>query len=230
MSVPGSAAAGLPLDGVRVVELCQNLAGPFAGEILASLGAQVLKVERPEGDDARGWGPPFVGGTAVAFQAVNHGKRSVELDLRDSAAIEWLKARIAEADVLVQNLRPGALAELGLDAVTVRAAHPRLVYCSLDAYGHLGPMSMRPGYEPIVQAFAGMWSLNGDEHGRPARLGAPVLDCGSGLWAALGCLAALNRRHATGTGCVVDTSLLETAALGEHNGWYGLPPAIPSNS
>ena len=201
----------LPLAGIRVIELCQNLAGPFAGQILASLGAEVLKIERPEGDDARGWGPPFVDGTATAFLALNHDKHSVTLDLKDARCVDWLKARIAGADVLLQNLQPGALDEIGLDAATLRALNPRLVYCALGAYGHRGPMAAMPGYEPIVQAFAGLWSLNGEQDRPPARIGVPLLDLGSGLWAALGCVAALHRRQATGAGGTVDTSLLETA-------------------
>lgn len=206
----------LPLAGIRVLELCQNLSGPFAGQILASLGAEVLKVERPEGDDARAWGPPFVGGAAAAFHAVNHGKYSVTLDLKEPQAIVWLKARITDADVLLQNLRPGAMDELGLDAAALRALNPRLVVCAIGAYGHRGPMALQPGYEAMVQAFAGLWSVNGDS-AAPARVGVPLLDLGSGLWAALGCVAALHRRHATGAGGVVDTSLLETAL-----GWLGV--------
>lgn len=212
--------APLPLAGIRVIELCQNLAGPYAGEILASLGAEVLKVERPEGDDARGWGPPFVGHMAAAFHAINHGKHSITLDLKTREALDWLKARIAEADVLVQNLRPGSMEEMGLAPEALCELHPRLVVCSLGAYGHRGPMASQPGYEPMVQAFAGLWSMNGEEARPPARLGLPVLDLGSGVWAALGCIAALHRRHATGSGGRVDTSLLETAL-----GWLSVQHA-----
>ncbi len=209
-------ASALPLAGIRVLELCQNLSGPFAGEILASLGAQVLKVERPEGDDARAWGPPFVGDTAAAFHAVNHGKHSVTLDLKEPQAMHWLKSQLADADVLLQNLRPGAMVELGLDAAALQTLNPRLVVCAIGAFGHRGPMAMQPGYEPMVQAFAGLWSVNGDAAGPATRVGVPLLDMGSGLWAALGCVAALHRRHVTGVGGMVETSLLETAL-----GWLG---------
>lgn len=210
--------SALPLAGIRVIEVAQNIAGPFAGEILATLGAEVIKVERPEGgDDARGWGPPFWRGMATTFHAMNRNKRGITLDLKRPESIAWLRARIAEADVLVQNLRPGVMDELGLDAPTLMSANPRLIYCSLWAFGHKGPMHLHPGYEPMIQAFAGMFSVNGTEDGPPARVGMQVLDLGSGVWAALGCIAALFRRQASGQGCVVDTSLFETAL-----GWLGV--------
>lgn len=205
-------AAAQPLKGIRVVEIAQNIAGPYAGEILSALGAEVVKVERPgTGDDARGWGPPFWRGTATTFQAMNHGKKSITLDLKDPADLQWLHGFVAEADVFVQNMRPGALAELQLGPEVLCAANPRLVYCSLTAFGHKGPKQLAPGYEPMVQAYAGLFSVNGTEDGPPARVGMQVLDLGSGIWAALGCIAALFQRTATGRGCVVDTSLFETA-------------------
>ncbi|NLD68490.1 MAG: CoA transferase [Limnobacter sp.] len=214
----GSTASSLPLTGIRVVEIAQNIAGPYAGEILASLGAGVLKVERPEGgDDARGWGPPFWKGMATTFHAMNRGKRGITLDLKDPEAIAWLKRHLCECDVLVQNLRPGVMDDLGLDAATLLELNPRLVYCSLWAFGNKGPMHLKPGYEPMIQAFAGMFSVNGTEDGPPARVGMQVLDLGTGVWAALGCIAALFRRHATGRGGIVDTSLFETAL-----GWLGV--------
>jgi crotonobetainyl-CoA:carnitine CoA-transferase CaiB-like acyl-CoA transferase len=204
--------AALPLAGIKVVEIGQNIAGPYASEILSALGADVVKIERPEGgDDARGWGPPFWRGTATTFQAMNHGKKSVAVDLKDAESVAWLKTYIGGADVLIQNLRPGVLDSLGLGAVPLREANPRLVYCSLWAFGHKGPMHLNPGYEPMIQAFAGMFSVNGAEDGPPARVGMQVLDLGTGIWAALGCIAALFQRHSTGKGCVVDTSLFETA-------------------
>ncbi len=214
-STSGASDAGsipLPLAGIRVIELANNLAGPYASQVLALLGAQVLKVERPEGgDDARGWGPPFWKGTATSFHAMNRNKHGITLDLKDPEAIQWLKGQIAEADVLVQNLRPGVMDELGLKSADLLAAHPRLVYCNVMAFGNQGPMKMQPGYEPMVQAFSGMFSVNGAENTPTSRVGMPVLDLGTGLWAALGCVAALFRRQATGKGGVVDASLFETA-------------------
>jgi crotonobetainyl-CoA:carnitine CoA-transferase CaiB-like acyl-CoA transferase len=201
-----------PLHGIRVVELGQNIAGPYASEILSALGAEVVKVERPvTGDDARGWGPPFWRGTATTFQAMNHGKKSIALDLKDPAQLQWLQAYVAQSDVFVQNMRPGALAELQLGPEVLCASNPRLVYCSLSAFGHKGPKHLAPGYEPMVQAYAGLFSVNGDAEGPTSRVGMQVLDLGSGVWAALGCIAALFQRASTGRGCVVDTSLFETA-------------------
>ncbi|NUO85339.1 MAG: CoA transferase [Cupriavidus sp.] len=203
--------AARPLAGIKVVEMGQNIAGPYASEILSMLGAEVIKVERPgTGDDARGWGPPFWRGTATTFQAMNHGKKSIALDLKDPAHVQWLHGFVAEADVFIQNMRPGSLEALGLGAEALRAHNPRLVYCSLGAFGHKGPKRLAPGYEPMVQAFSGIFSINGTEN-EPSRVGMQVLDLGTGVWAALGCLAALFRRQQTGEGCVVDTSLFETA-------------------
>ena len=204
--------AAQPLKGIRVVEVAQNIAGPYAGEILATLGAEVVKVERPEtGDDARGWGPPFWRGTATTFQAMNHGKKSITLDLKDAAHVQWLRDFVGEADVFIQNMRPGSLAEMQLGPDVLCAANPKLVYCSLTAFGHKGPKNLAPGYEPMVQAYAGLFSVNGAETGPPSRVGMQVLDLGTGIWAALGCIAALFQRSTSGKGCVVDTSLFETA-------------------
>jgi crotonobetainyl-CoA:carnitine CoA-transferase CaiB-like acyl-CoA transferase len=201
----------LPLHGIRVIELGQNLAGPFASEILGTLGAEVVKVERPEGDDARGWGPPFHEGAATTFQTMNRGKRSISLDLTKPAARDWLREHIGGYDVLVQNLRPGVMEKLELDAATLRARYPRLIVANLWAFGAKGPMKLNPGYEPVIQAFSGMFSVNGGAGEKPSRFGAQVLDLGTGVWAALGCLAALVRRQDTGEGAVIDASLFETA-------------------
>lgn len=208
----------LPLTGIKVVEIGQNLAGPYAGEILATLGADVVKIERPEGDDARGWGPPFWQGASAIFQTVNRNKRSVVLDLKDPRGIAWLDDYLATADVLLHNMRPGAMEELGLGADRLTVRHPRLVYCSLSAFGHKGPLRLKPGYEPMMQAFSGIFSLNGAEGAPPTRVAVPILDMGTAMWAALGCLAALLRRGQTGRGGVVDASLFETALT-----WLTIP-------
>lgn len=201
-----------PLAGIKVVEIGQNIAGPYASQILSSMGAEVVKIERPgPGDDARGWGPPFWKGTATTFQAMNHGKKSVALDLKNPQHLQQLREYLKDADVLIQNMRPGALEQLGLGPEELCAANPGLVYCSLWAFGHKGPKKLAPGYEPMVQAFAGMFSVNGSETESGSRVGMQVLDLGTGIWAALGCVAALFRRGVTGRGCVVDTSLFETA-------------------
>ena len=202
----------LPLDGISVIEFGQNLAGPFAAEILAHLGADVVKVERPgAGDDARSWGPPFGHGTSASFHAMNVNKRSIAVDLKDAGELARLKTLIGRADVIVQNMRPGSMEELGLGADALRAEFPQLIYCSLWAFGRTGPRRLQPGYEPMVQAFSSLMWLSGDEGDPPTRMGTSVLDFGTGMWAAMGVLAALEQRHRTGQGCVVDTSLFETA-------------------
>ena len=221
---------GLPLEGIKVVELGQNLAGPITGQILAHLGADVVKVERPgKGDDARGWGPPFVDETSPAFLAANQNKRSITLDLKDSRHLEWLRGYLATSDVLVQNLRPGVVDELGLSGAALTAAHPRLVYCSLWAYGHRGPLKLAPGYEPILQAFSGLMYQNGEDGGPPIRMGIPVLDQGTAMWSAIGILAALAERSRSGRGSVVDTSLFETALswLTITHAIYGITGELP---
>ena len=218
-----------PLAGIRVVEIAQNLAGPFAGEVLGHLGADVIKVERPEGDDARHWGPPFWKGVSPGFLAVNANKRSITVDLKDRDAVAWLAELIGDADVVVQNLRPGALDELGLGAAALTARYPRLVYCSIWAFGATGPLRLKPGYEPMVQAFSGLLMMNGEEGGPPTRMGTSVLDFGTGMWASIGILAALLRRTQTGRGGVVDASLYETglAWLKGHFASYRASGKVP---
>ena len=219
----------LPLAGVRVVEIAQNLAGPIAAEILAHMGADVIKVERPEGDDARRWGPPFHQGTSPGYLAVNANKRSISVDLKERAAVERLLPLIGEADVLVQNLKPGSLEALGLGPDELMKRFPRLIYCSIWAFGRTGPMKLKPGYEPMVQAFSGLMMMNGDENGPPTRIGTSILDFGTGMWAAMGILAGLVRRKETGRGCVVDASLYETglAWLKGHYASYRASGQVP---
>jgi crotonobetainyl-CoA:carnitine CoA-transferase CaiB-like acyl-CoA transferase len=208
----GDGGETLPLAGVRVVEIAQNLAGPFAGLILARLGADVVKVERPEGgDDARGWGPPFVEGAGSSFHAMNAGKRSITVDFKDRAAIAWLRDFVSDADVLVENMRPGLLDGLGLGAEALRERNPRLIYCSVSAFGKTGPLRLKPGYEPMMQAFAGLMMVSGVDGGPPSRLGIPSLDFGTGMWGAIGTLAAIAQRQRTGRGATVDASLFATA-------------------
>jgi crotonobetainyl-CoA:carnitine CoA-transferase CaiB-like acyl-CoA transferase len=201
-----------PLTGVKVVELANNIAGPYAGYILAMLGAEVLKIERPEGgDDARAWGPPFWKDTSATFHALNVNKQGITLDLKDAEAVAWLEKYVEGCDVLIHNLRPGVLDELGLGAAALRARNPRLVYCSLSAFGPKGPMQKNGGYEPMVQAFSGLFSVNGYPDRPGVRIGTSVLDLGSAVWAALGCIAGLLQRERTGKGCEVNASLYETA-------------------
>jgi formyl-CoA transferase len=200
------------LAGLRVIELGQVLAGPFAGAIFADLGAEVTKVERAEGgDDARRMGPDFRHGDALTFHIFNRGKRSAALDLRSAAGQEAFARLVAEADILVHNLRPGVPKALGIDAETLTARHPRLIYGEISAFGHLGPMASRPGFEPLIQAYSGLSSLNGGEEDPPIRAAASLCDQGSAMWLVIGVLALLHRRTLTGRGGVVQTSLLEAA-------------------
>jgi crotonobetainyl-CoA:carnitine CoA-transferase CaiB-like acyl-CoA transferase len=202
----------LPLKGIKVIELAQNLAGPFCGQILAHLGADVIKIEKPDGgDDARGWGKRMSLDAGSAFNAVNLSKRSVVADLKNPAVVKKLLRLIDAADVVVENMRPGALADVGLSAEIAMSRNPRLIYCSVNAYGTTGPKRLDPGYEPIVQAFSGMMMMSGLPDGPPVRIGTQVLDHGSAMWAAIGVLAAIFERERTGRGRKVDTSLLETA-------------------
>jgi crotonobetainyl-CoA:carnitine CoA-transferase CaiB-like acyl-CoA transferase len=216
--------AELPLAGITVVELCHSVAGPYAASILADLGADVVKVESPgKGDYARDWGPPFAHGTSTLFHVLNHNKRALALDLRDGVTAERLKAFILErADVVIQNMRPGAIDKLGLGADALRATKPELICCDLGAYGRSGPLRERPGYDPLMQAHGGIMSVTGVDGGEPVRVGVSIVDQGAGMWAAMGILAALNRRHVTGAGCHVTTSLFETAIgwMAPHIGGY----------
>jgi formyl-CoA transferase len=201
-----------PLSGIRVVEIGQVFAGPFAGAILADLGAEVIKIEKPEGgDDARQMGKAFRRGDALNFHEFNRGKKSIALDLKSEAGVATLHGLLAEADILVHNMRPGVPEALGLGPEETTARHPRLIYCAMGAFGHKGPLKDRPGYEPLLQAFGGLSSITGEPGGPPVRMGASVVDQGTGMWTVIGALAALQQRVRTGRGSVVNTSLLETA-------------------
>lgn len=202
-----------PLAGVVVVELGHSVAAPFAGQVLGDLGADVVKIEKPGGDDARKWGPPFVDGAAATFQSLNRNKRSIVVELRDAAQREKLLRFIEmRADVVLQNMRPGQVDALGIGAQALRARKPSLVYCNLGAFGSKGPLADRPGYDPLMQAFGGIMSVVGEPGRPPVRVGPSIIDQGAGMWAALGIVCALMRRVQTGEGATVDVSLFETAA------------------
>ena len=209
---PSDRAPAAPFAGLVVVELGHSVAAPFAGQILGELGAQVIKIEKADGDDARKWGPPFWEGASAFFQALNRNKQSVVCELRDPLQLEALKQLIiGKADIVIQNLRPGHVEKLGLDGPGLLQLKPSLIYCNLGAFGATGPLKDRPGYDPLMQAFGGIMSTTG-EPGRPSvRVGASIVDMGTGMWAVIGLLAALHERHATGKGRVVDVSLFETA-------------------
>lgn len=202
----------LPLTGIVVVELGDSASAPFAGKILAELGAEVWKVERPTGDSARGWGPSTWKGDGAAFHALNRGKRYVSIDIKDPEQLTRLHRLIAErADVFIHNLRPGTSAAYGLDADSLRVTKPELVHCELGAFGHVGPLRGHPGYDPLMQAFAGIMNVTGEPEGPPVRAGVSIVDFGTAMWSVIGILAALNRRHVKHTGASIESSLLETA-------------------
>lgn len=204
----------LPLEGVRVVEVGQALAGPLAGAIMADMGADVIKVEKPDGgDDARGWGPPFGpdGVTSLYFHGQNRNKRSITLDLKKAEDVEALHRLCETADILIQNLRPGVVDEIGIGPAAMLERHPRLVYCSIWAFGATGPMQMKPGFDPLLQAYGGMMSVTGRPQDPPTFCGASINDKGTGMFCVIGALGALRRRDITGKGGLVDTSLFETA-------------------
>jgi formyl-CoA transferase len=200
------------LAGLRVLELGQVLAGPFAGAIFADLGADVLKVERTDGgDDGRRMGVPFHNGDSINFQVFNRGKTSLALDLKSPAGIEELHRLAETADILLHNLRPGAAEALGIGGPAMTARHPHLIYCEMSAFGHSGPERLRPGYEPLLQAYSGLSATNGGHDDPPMRMGASICDQGTGMWAVIGTLALLQQRARTGIGGIVQVSLLETA-------------------
>lgn len=211
-----------PLAGIRVVEIGSSVAAPYAAWILAALGADAIKVERPEGDDARQWGNMFPDGTSSTFHYLNSEKSSITIDLKDDAQRDWLREFCkSEADVVIQNLRPRHVDRYGVGAAELTAANPRLVYCNLWPFGSTGPMTDKPGYDPLMQALSGIMSVTGEVGRPPVRVGPSMIDMGTGMWCVIGILAALNRRAETGKGCIVDASLYETAL-----GW--MSNAVPT--
>jgi formyl-CoA transferase/CoA:oxalate CoA-transferase len=201
-----------PLAGFLVADLTQNVAGPYCTQILGDLGAEVVKVERVgRGDDARAWGPPFWGHESATFMSVNRNKRSLAVDLKAAEGRRVVERLLGRADVFVQSLRAGAVEELGLDWPRASALNPRLVYCSITAYGTEGPLKDRPGYDPLMQAYGGMMSINGHPGQPPARVPVSVVDMGTGMWAVMGIMGALRERERTGRGSLVTTALFDTA-------------------
>lgn len=200
-----------PLAGVRVVEVAQNLAGPYCGRILQELGADVVKVEPPGGDAARSWGPPFHQGAGTIFAFANAGKRSVTLDLKTEAGRQGLWDLLRGADVLIHALRPGVMDGLGFPDERLHASNPRLIRLQVTAYGDEGPLAALPGYEPLMQAQGGVMANTGPRGGDPVRVGTSVVDMGTGMWGGIGVLASLRERERTGVGGRVSGALFETA-------------------
>ncbi|MFL5738033.1 MAG: CaiB/BaiF CoA transferase family protein [Actinomycetota bacterium] len=206
-----------PLAGLRVVDLSRVLAGPLCTMILGDLGADVIKVERPgSGDDTRAWGPPFVEGDAAYFLSLNRNKRSVVADLTTEDGAGAVGDLIEDADVLIENFRSGVMEAFGLDLEGLRQKHPRLVTCTLTAFGE-DPAERRPGYDIIMQALSGLMSVTGEPGGDPVKVGVALLDVIAGLYAAIGILAALTERDRTGRGRHVSVSLFEAAAAAMTN-------------
>jgi glutaryl-CoA transferase len=206
-----------PLAGLRVLELARILAGPWAGQIFADLGADVVKVEREgSGDDTRAWGPPFVpaadGGhlDAAYFHGANRGKRSIELDFTTTEGQRLVKKLVARSDVLIENFKVGGLKKFGLDYASLAPENPRLIYCSVTGFGQTGPYASRAGYDLMAQGMGGVMGVTGDANGEPMRVGVPISDIFSGVYATVGILAALARREKTGRGGYVDAALVDS--------------------
>ncbi|GAB1478513.1 CaiB/BaiF CoA-transferase family protein [Paracoccaceae bacterium] len=209
-----------PLEGVKVIELARILAGPWAGQTLADLGADVIKVEAPEGDDTRRWGPPFIerqnpdgsiDRSAAYFHATNRGKRGITCDFRTPEGQETVRRLVADADVVIENFKVGGLAKYGLDWDSLRAVNPRLVYCSITGFGQTGPYAHRAGYDFIIQGMAGLMSVTGEPDGQPQKVGVAVTDVFTGVYAATAILAALVQRGRTGEGQHIDMALMDVA-------------------
>ena len=202
-----------PLDGIRVVDLSRVVAGPFCTMTLADMGADVVKLEEPgRGDESRAFGPPFHGGESPYFLSINRNKRSCTVNLKHEAGKAIVRRLLQDADVLIENFRPGAMARLGFDYDAVAAAHPRLVYCSISGFGDSGPDAARPGYDLIVQGEAGLMGVTGEADGPPTRVGTSIADLASGLMAAQGILLALYARQSTGRGQHVRVAMLDAVA------------------
>ncbi|MBR4986027.1 MAG: CoA transferase, partial [Proteobacteria bacterium] len=199
----------LALEGIRVIDFSRILAGPFCTMMLADLGAEVIKIERPEkGDDSRAYGP-FENGESLYFMSVNRGKKSITLNLKNPEALEFLLSLIDTADVVVENFKPGVMDHLGLGYERLRARNPRLIYCSCSGYGHTGPYALKPAYDLIIQGISGMMSITGPDPEHPSKVGMSIADVDTGVFAALGCLAALYQREKTGRGQQVDIAMFE---------------------
>ncbi|HZL31286.1 MAG TPA: CaiB/BaiF CoA-transferase family protein [Pseudolabrys sp.] len=206
-----------PLAGLRVLELARILAGPWAGQILADLGADVVKVERKgTGDDTRGWGPPFVEGAdgkpigSAYFHSANRGKRSIEADFENEEGQRIVRKLVQRSDILIENFKVGGLAKFGLDYKSLAPENPRLIYCSVTGFGQDGPYAKRAGYDLMAQGMGGIMDLTGMADGEPTRIGIPMSDIFTGCYSVIGILAALAEREKTGKGCYVDTALVDS--------------------
>ncbi len=207
-----------PLAGVRVLDASRVLAGPFCGQILGDLGAEVVKVERPgQGDETRGWGPPFFNGLSSYYLSCNRNKKAITLDLGQPDGLELFYQLAERSDILLENFRSASAAKLGLSAAQLHARNPRLVIASISGFGRTGPMSDTPGYDFAIQALSGLMSITGPIEGPPSKSGVAVTDILTGLYAAIGVLACLNARNSSGHGYAVDVALLDCAVAAQVN-------------
>ncbi|WP_425098054.1 CaiB/BaiF CoA transferase family protein [Tropicibacter sp. S64] len=217
----GKAATRGPLEGLKVIELARILAGPWAGQTLSDLGADVLKIEAPQGDDTRHWGPPFIerdgDRSAAYFHSCNRGKRSEVVDLASEAGQARMRSLVADADILIENFKVGGLKKYGLDYDSLASLNPRLIYCSITGFGQDGPYAHRAGYDYIIQGMSGLMSITGDPDGQPQRAGVAVTDLFTGLYSVAGILAAVHQRSVTGRGQHVDMALLDCAVSATAN-------------
>lgn len=206
-----------PLEGIRVLDLSRVLAGPFATQWLGEMGADVIKVEPPDGDDTRGWGPPFLGDDehrqSLYYLSTNRNKRGIVLDLSTEHGQDAARRLADRADVLVENFRPGTLERWGLDHATLSARNERLIHVAISGFGQTGPYRDKPGYDVLAQAMGGIMSITGDPDGAPTKIGLPVADLNAGTWAIVGVLMALHARHTTGRGQYLDVSLLDAQTV-----------------
>ncbi|MDA9074635.1 CoA transferase [Amylibacter sp.] len=207
--------AEMPLKGIRVIELARILAGPWAGQTLADLGAEVIKIESKTGDDTRTWGPPFIKtedeSNAAYYHSCNRGKHSVSLDFNDDDDLLKLKTLIATADILIENFKVGGLDKYGLDYTNLSTKYPSLIYCSITGFGQTGPYAKRAGYDFLMQGMSGLMSITGEPEGQPQKVGVAVTDIFTGLYAVIAVQAALRTRDTTGFGQHIDLSLLDVA-------------------
>lgn len=201
-----------PLSGLRVLDLTRVLAGPWATQTLADLGAEVIKIEKPgEGDDTRGWGPPFLeGGDAAYFASANRGKHSVCIDMAKPEGQSLIKALAAKSDILIENFKVGGLTKYGLDYESLKATHPGLIYCSITGFGQTGPYANRAGYDFMIQGMSGLMSITGEPDGAPMKVGVAFADVFTGLYSVIGILGALHHRNNTGHGQYIDMALLDS--------------------
>ncbi len=200
----------LPLEGIKIIDLTRILSGPFCTMTLADMGAEVIKIESPAGDDTRKWGPPFINEQSAYYTSINRNKQSIVLNLKEEKGRKILLDLVKDADVVVENFRPGTIAKLGVGYETLKEHNPRIILCSISGFGQTGLYAQKPGYDVLAQGMGGLMSVTGEKGGAPVKAGYSLADIGSGMWAAFGILTALWERERSGEGQWVDTSLLDT--------------------